>query len=346
MDSGLGGTLTSKNSDTVNQTEGQYIRKWPNLVVVGGLSWYKLRMEGEDVYDPGPCPFPPCTFAGSGRRFNSYLYGHLRISSHIHLSLGGSYDNFSDLNLELEEFNPKLGIVLKPSSRLVLRLAAATAMKPALAGSQTLEPTQLVGFPQYYDDKNGTRSSIYAAAADLRATDTTYVGAEFRTRRLKDPFGTFEVPFFITTNEYTTSLYAEHFLSPKLLVGAKLLNESWVRDRDYSELFGITESIRTSTASVHARFQTMLGPYAWLSGTYVDQNIDTPNTPRMGDSFWIWDAVVGYRLPRRLGTISMEIRNMFSEDFFFQDTNFNTAEPFAPRFLPARTFFARASLAF
>jgi hypothetical protein len=66
------------------------------------------------------------------------------------------------------------------------------------------------------------------------------------------------------------------------------------------------------------------------------------------DQFALVDVGIGYRLPRRYGIISFEVRNLFDEDFKFQGFGFRNAveEKETPLFLPERTVFARIILAF
>ena len=57
--------------------------------------------------------------------------------------------------------------------------------------------------------------------------------------------------------------------------------------------------------------------------------------------FFVLDASVGFRLPERLGIISIEARNLFDEDFRFQDSDLAN-----PRFIPDRVIMARFTLSF
>jgi len=59
------------------------------------------------------------------------------------------------------------------------------------------------------------------------------------------------------------------------------------------------------------------------------------------DQFWVVDASIGYRLPNRWGLVTLEARNLFDEDFRFQDTN-----PGFPRIYPESLFLARVTLAY
>jgi hypothetical protein len=59
------------------------------------------------------------------------------------------------------------------------------------------------------------------------------------------------------------------------------------------------------------------------------------------DRFWVVDASIGYRLPKRLGIISVEAKNVFDEDFRFQDT-----DPANPDIYPKRLILGKITLAF
>jgi outer membrane receptor protein involved in Fe transport len=69
---------------------------------------------------------------------------------------------------------------------------------------------------------------------------------------------------------------------------------------------------------------------------------------RYKDDFSVVDAAIGYRLPKRLGMISLEIGNLFDEEFRFRDASFKTSDRFnvIQPFLPERTVLARVVLNF
>ncbi|MGD9299085.1 MAG: TonB-dependent receptor, partial [Thiohalocapsa sp.] len=80
-------------------------------------------------------------------------------------------------------------------------------------------------------------------------------------------------------------------------------------------------------------------------GTYVDQHVKLETQPASSETFWVWDAAIGYRLPRRQGTIMLQGKNLLDTDFNYQDSNFRTNEPVDPRWIPARSVFLTISLA-
>ena len=84
---------------------------------------------------------------------------------------------------------------------------------------------------------------------------------------------------------------------------------------------------------------------AGLRATYIDQKGDFVDS--MGeivpgdDQFWVFDASVGYRLPKRYGLITIEVKNLFDEEFKFQDMEFRN-----PVISPERLILARLTLSF
>ena len=59
-------------------------------------------------------------------------------------------------------------------------------------------------------------------------------------------------------------------------------------------------------------------------------------TEKDSDNFWIVDASLGYRLPKRYGIVSLGVLNLFDEEFNFQDT-----DPALPQIAPERTVLLR-----
>jgi outer membrane receptor protein involved in Fe transport len=83
-----------------------------------------------------------------------------------------------------------------------------------------------------------------------------------------------------------------------------------------------------------------------LKGTYIDQDgkfekLGNPGTFEDGDdNFWLVDAAVSYRFPKRYGFFTVGVTNLFDEDFEHFDTDLNN-----PRVQPDRSFFVKVTLA-
>jgi len=92
-------------------------------------------------------------------------------------------------DVEKNQFNPKIRGLLDPfwtvrcSGWLVFR-----TLKRTLITDQTLEPTQVAGFNQFFDEGNATEAWVYGAAVDQRFSQKIYAGAEFSSRDLDVPW--------------------------------------------------------------------------------------------------------------------------------------------------------------
>jgi outer membrane receptor for monomeric catechols len=87
------------------------------------------------------------------------------------------------------------------------------------------------------------------------------------------------------------------------------------------------------------------GVFTRARATYINQQgrfLNAMQTVVPGsDAFWIADALLGYRFPRRLGLATLEVRNLFNEHFHFQDT-----DPRNSAISRDRVIFLRLTLAF
>jgi outer membrane receptor protein involved in Fe transport len=59
------------------------------------------------------------------------------------------------------------------------------------------------------------------------------------------------------------------------------------------------------------------------------------------DTFWTTDAMLGFRLPKRRGLLSLNVENLFDKDFRYQDI-----DPENPSVVPERFAYFRFTLAF
>jgi outer membrane receptor protein involved in Fe transport len=98
------------------------------------------------------------------------------------------------------------------------------------------------------------------------------------------------------------------------------------------------------------------GFFAGLLGTYIDQEVvRTASAKELflgltdGEStFFVVDASIGWRLPKRLGIAALTVRNLFDEKFRYQDDGFREFrnEPTSTPYIPERQLMGRVSLYF
>jgi len=98
--------------------------------------------------------------------------------------------------------------------------------------------------------------------------------------------------------------------------------------------------------------------FANLTANYVNQKtefvrakeefITAGRHPLIGASndFWTFDATLGYRLPKKIGFISLEVRNLFDNKGFKYNSVFDASGPQLTRFVPERELFFKLNLAY
>ena len=88
-------------------------------------------------------------------------------------TLGLAVDAVDADVIDKTRISPKLGLVWTLDERTTLRAAALRSVKRELIGKGTIEPVQVAGFVQFFDDAIGTRSDRYALGLDRQLTGWT-----------------------------------------------------------------------------------------------------------------------------------------------------------------------------
>jgi hypothetical protein len=279
----------------------------------------------------------------------------------LEAGLSGEFVNvdYSDLELRIRRHrvSPKLGLSWAPLVGTTIRLAAFSSVKRTLIGSQTIEPTQVAGFNQFfagfnalYGDSDGTVSQRFCAAVDQKISPTAFAGAEFTARKLKVP-STLDTDY--DWRERTARAYLYKAYKPALgsmLSGWQMAASIDLRfeEIDHSESFtgpdGIL-NVRTDRVPIGIRVFSDGGlaigavtSYVRQGGLFFDGTGGDPEVARLQRG-WINDVFVDYRLPRRLGVLSVGAKNLFNRaiDLFETDPAFPTLP--AQRFLYLRARF-------
>jgi hypothetical protein len=247
---------------------------------------------------------------------------------------------------ETTQINPKVGVTWEPIRGTTLRAAAFRTVKRTLITDQTLEPTQVAGFNQFFDDPNGTKAWLYGGAIDQRFTNDVFAGAEISKRELE--FKAIDVlsnPSNVGTNtfnagELVTRTYVFWTPHPWVALRAEYMFERFTQDivEDRFELtthrlpFGVSFFHPSGiSTSVTATYWNQFGRFNRFTG-----GVEAGN-----DQFWTVDAAIGYRLPRRYGFLSFGVANLFDQDFKFFDRDAQN-----PLIQPTRTIFGKVTLAF
>ena len=259
-----------------------------------------------------------------------------------------SYDSVQDgIGSGFDKFNPKFGLQWDITSGLRLRLAWFETVKPALIANQTLEPTQVAGFNQMFDDLNATKTQRKGIGLDTRVASNVYGGLEASWRDLELFFRDNSPALQILDKQRETLFRAYLYWLP---------HANWALRGEYQfekftrEMTRQAEPawIETRSAPLSLEYFHPTGIFAKFSTTFVRQALDRTRTRQHEgiSHFSLLDAALGYRLPNRRGILSMEGRNLLDEDFSFRNVNFYQAEATSPRFIPGRTIFFRVTLNF
>ncbi|MGH8604456.1 MAG: TonB-dependent receptor domain-containing protein, partial [Gammaproteobacteria bacterium] len=173
--------------DTIKGYQGeiQYVFRHPIFSATVGGGIYDLDFDTRTRLDFfRPCPLPTCELIQDldPQHHNFYAYLNLGPSNRITGTLGIAYDFFEQRDFDLEAVNPKLGVQWDITDWARLRLAYFETVKRALAVDQTVEPTQIAGFNQFFDDANGTEAERWGAGLDASFTNTLHGGVEYSRR--------------------------------------------------------------------------------------------------------------------------------------------------------------------
>jgi tetratricopeptide (TPR) repeat protein len=337
--------------------EIQYLFRSQALNLVAGVGHFEVDRNENSTFilvGPPPTPIPLSRDEMDIHHTNLYLYSYLNYLKKVTLTVGASADFFKGGVIDRKQFNPKLGITWNPFVSTTLRAALFRTFRRPLINNQTIEPTQVSGFNQFFDDENmeGTDAWRYGVALDQKFFKGLFGGAEYSGRFLKVPY----IDQSLSANtvvirktdweERMARAYLFWTPHPWFGLGAEYQYERLDRGKDF--VFG------TAYASTHrfplgVSFYHPSGLSALLKATYFDQKgvfqhayYDLSNPFFTAeDRFWIFDTAVSYRLPNRLGFLTLGAKNLFNKDFRYQDTDTKN-----PMIQPKRFLYGKATLAF
>ena len=355
--------LSDRTDEKAYTGELQHLFRSSYINTVIGAGYFKIDQEinfNEIVTWPGQIP-PLVLFESADRidfdisHYNLYVYSHIKPIKVVTFTAGASGDFFKsddqnrdDRDLKKDQFNPKLGVTWNLLPDTTIRGAVFRTLKRTLVTDQTLEPTQVAGFNQFFDEPNATEAWNYGAAIDQKFSRSLYGGAEYYFRDLEVPFLTQPDPASpfefqrADWEEYIGRLYLYWAAHKWLALRGGYAYEKFDRDDRFSA--GIREA-RTHSVPLGVNFFHSCGFSAGLGATYYNQEGEFQNkndfTFQTGkDTFWVVDASISYRLPKRYGFVSVGATNLFDKEFNFADTDVNN-----PRMQPGRMIFSKVTIA-
>ena len=283
----------------------------------------------------------------------AYVYSNMEISPAHHLTIGGSVDRQDIFSESASRFNPKLGWVWSPSDIMTLRTAAFRATTRPLFIGQTLEPTQVAGFTQIFDESSGIDFTVYAAAIDQRLGSKVTLGLEGVRRSLEAPIliSNDEEIFeedreILWYNAYLNYIFSERWVST--------LRYGWRKTEKQPVLAGIYSltdplQLNTEVLNLALNYSNPIGLFSRLDFNFVSQksrfNVEEGELS-VNEKFPVVDFEIGFRFSKRLGAANFVVRNVFDNSFSTQQGPFLLNQPLAHRYYPEQAFFVRFDISF
>jgi len=352
--------ITEQRTDTASretyQLEGQYLFEAERYNLVAGAGYADHHTDGTtEGVATLPFPgFPPSvvTEEASDGIYDSryYVYSNISTLPNMVWTAGVNYEDYDGWGIEIDRFNPKLGLQWKLADQLDLRAAYFKTVMPALANKRLLEPTQVAGFNQFYDEATATKATNFAGGLDFRLNREFSVGGELVRRELQSPaFVVGDAPIFEDEDEWRNRAYAYWMPLDRWSFTAEVQYDKFESDDPVND--DLPLRVRTWSYPVKAQYFHPSGLFGVVGVTYVDQDVKRKPVSQYADGsddFTVTDLAIGYRLPRRQGILSVAVQNVFDEEFDYQDDSYRSFEdePSIGPYIPDRSVMARITLNF
>lgn len=341
--------LEGKEDGFMNEL--QHLFRYEQFSIISGAGYVDTDFEETETITDFLTPATVTTVRDfDTRHTNFYIYSQIVFPESVTWTVGGSADFFKDDLVDRDQWNPKFGLTWDILPNTTFRAAIFRTLQRSFTTNQTIEPTQVAGFNQLFDDSTGVDAWRYGAALDQKFSRTLYGGVEFSKRELKVPFEFIDVSDNITgvdeadAKEHMGRAYLFWTPHPWLAASIEFLYERFENpDVIFEELFSDLETFRMPLGISFFHPSGFIGR---LKPAFIHQrgNFGEPSVGPVEsgeDQFWVVDASVGYRLPKRWGLVTIETKNLFDEEFQFQDT-----DPASPLVIPERLVLFRFTLAF
>jgi opacity protein-like surface antigen len=292
------------------------------------------------------------------QHYNAYGYGYFKPLQNLTLIAGGSQDYVvgsptyvagpNSAN-STSSFNPKFGILYQPHPNTTIRLAAFKTVKRQSLNEQTIEPTQVAGFNQFYDDITMSEGWRYGAAVNQKFTKTFFGGVEGSYRKVDIPITPILDPAntFTNINEWYQAIgYLNYAPHPWVALRLSYQYDQYANTVPSAGQFS-DKNLYTSRVPLSAGFFHPSGFIANVTLTYWNQTgtfepLSAPAGTQVEgrDTFWLTDAMVGYRMPERYGLITVGVKNLFDQQFNYFNTDWRN-----PLIQPDRLVFFKVTIA-
>ena len=345
-----------RSHEAANQAEAQYLADLGFGTLIGGAAIAEVRRHDGTAVSIDDSVFGNL-FATEGDSpllssdARGYVYLNGRVPASLQWTLGASLERFRQQGYVKWLGSPKLGLQWQASRSLALRAAALQTLKPSLVANRSLEPTQVSGFNQLYDDLNGTRSRLYGIGADWQATAHLRTGLEATRRTLAEPLQIDGSFLSEGRRESSASAYWHWAPLPRLALSGSLVLDRYLADAGIATQSGLPLQVFTRSLPLALGYFDPSGLFGGIRLSLVSQTVDrdpVSGGPAGRDRFAVVDVNAGYRLPQRWGTLRVSVKNLFDTSLRYQDDSYREFrdEPSVGPYFPTRLVVARYSVDF
>ena len=317
---------------------------------IDGMYVDSSRREDSPVYELEDIPPPDALISSSAGNLSSgevYEYLSLKAPRFATLTLGVSATHlerdlteippFLDGTDTLNKIDPKIGLVLTPTSWLTGRVAYfETTNKTVLEDLSSLEPTLVGGINQRFNDLSGAQSRNLGLGLDVKDPNFIYAGAQYTQRHIIDSYGAvMDMVSYdgVSTTQIASQNYGfqDSHSEADILRGYvyTVLTESSVLTADsLYERFTETDDELLNNENIDAAISTQryrfgyryfIGKHFSVStqATYRDQQLLQTDDP---NGFWLFDLGTSYRFSEQHGRIFARIDNILDRTFTYDQS--------------------------
>ncbi len=343
--------LSENKQHSGMQSEIQHIFNDSQLTTTFGVGYLRSDAEVTNIIGQPPFFLEKRITERDIEQKNTYFYAQVTNEKRDTLTFGFSYDDVNEKNgVNRKQLNPKLGLQLMPNEKTTLRMAVFKTLTRKMLSNQTIEPTQVAGFNQLFEDNLGTSAIRYGVAADHQISSHLFVGAELTGRSLTTLIDKSGALVPEEQNERSHRLYLNFMPQPTLAMGVSYRFEDFSRQSIAGEANAdIPALLSSQSLPFELNYFHPSGFSSNITATYVNQQIQHATVTgfdKAEEHFWVTDAAFAYLLPKRQGKITLVLKNVFDKTFQFQSTNFISNEKRQSPFSPERAYYLTVDLQF
>jgi len=100
----------------------------------------------------------------------------------------------------------------------------------------------------------------------------------------------------------------------------------------------------THSVPIKVNYFDESGLFVKLTANYVNQSIK--NVMHDKTDFWVFNALIGYRIPNRYGIIEIGVKNLFDNNFKYEGNNLDSRKFLQPLFQQDRSIYGKIKISY